>query len=163
MQRVTRDGPWFVPPAERIAVFDNDGTLWAEQPIYFELAFALDRAKAMAARDPALAKKAAFAAAVSGDPKALAALGQTDVVELVAATHAGMTTEAFMAQARAWFAKARHPTLHRPYTSLVYQPQLELLAYLRGQRLQDLHRLGAAGWSSCAPSPRRPTAYRPNR
>jgi phosphoserine phosphatase len=128
---VTTPGPRFVPPAARVAVFDNDGTLWAEQPVYFEVAFALERAKAMAAKDPALLKKPAFKAAASGDPKALAALGQKDVVELMVATHSGMTTDQFAAAAKAWFASAVHPQRHRPYVSLVYQPQIELLAYLR--------------------------------
>jgi len=128
---VTTPGPRFVPPPARVAVFDNDGTLWAEQPLYFELAFALDRAKAMAAKDPALLTKPAFRAAASGDPKALAALGQKDVVELAVASHSGMNTDQFVAAAKAWFASAVHPQRHRPYASLVYQPQLELLAYLR--------------------------------
>ena len=131
VHEVTTPGPRFTPPAARVAVFDNDGTLWAEQPVYFEVAFALDRAKAMAAKDPALLQKPAFEAAASGDPKALAALGQKDVVELMVATHSGMTTDQFAAAAKAWFASAVHPQRHRPYASLVYQPQLELLAYLR--------------------------------
>jgi phosphoglycolate phosphatase-like HAD superfamily hydrolase len=128
---VTAPGPRFVPPAARVAVFDNDGTLWAEQPLYFELAFALDRAKAMAAKDPTLLQKPAFKAAASGDPAALAALSQKDVVELAVATHSGMTTDEFTTTAKAWFASAVHPQRHRPYVSLIYRPQVELLAYLR--------------------------------
>ncbi len=128
---VTTPGPRFVAQAARVAVFDNDGTLWAEQPMYFELAFSLDRAKAMAAKDPALLKTPAFQAAASGDPKALAALSEKDVAGLAVATHSGMTTDQFAAAAKAWFASAVHPQRHRPYVTLVYQPQLELLAYLR--------------------------------
>jgi phosphoserine phosphatase len=131
VREVTTPGPRFVPPEARVAVFDNDGTLWAEQPVYFEVAFALDRAKAMAAENPALLQKPAFKAAVSGDPKALSALSQKEVVELALATHSGMTTDQFAAAARVWFASAIHPQRHRPYVSLVYQPQLELLAYLK--------------------------------
>lgn len=131
VHEVSTPGPRFVPPAGRVAVFDNDGTLWAEQPLYFELAFALDQARAMAAKDPALLAKPAFKAAASGDMARLAALSQKDVVELMAATHAGMTTDEFSAAAKHWFATAVHPQRGRPYTGLVYQPQLELLAYLR--------------------------------
>jgi phosphoserine phosphatase len=136
VQTVTRPGPGFTPPAQRIAVFDNDGTLWAEQPVYFEVAFALERARAITAKNPALAQRPAFKAALSSDLKVLAALDQKDVVELMAATHAGMTTDEFMATAKAWFAQARHPLLKRPYRSLVYQPQLDLLAYLKANGFQ---------------------------
>ncbi len=132
VQKVTQHGPGFVPSAERIATFDNDGTLWIEQPIYVELAFSLDRAREMAAHDPSLQRQPAFAAATSGDPKALAALSEKDLAGLMAMTHAGMTTDAFQTVARQWFAKARHPRFRRPYPSLTYQPQLELpFAFLR--------------------------------
>lgn len=129
---VTTPGPDFVPPAERIAVFDNDGTLWTEQPIYTEVAFSLARAAQMARADPALAAQPAFKAVLSGDPKAIAALPEKDLMQLVVATHSGVTTEAFEAAAKAWLAQARDPRFHRPYDANVYQPMLELMAYLRG-------------------------------
>lgn len=128
---VSRPGPDFVPPAQRIAVFDNDGTLWTEQPIYTEVAFSLARAARMARADPRLAADPAFKAAMSGDPKALAALPQTDLLRLVVATHSNVTTEAFTQAARAWIEQARDPRFHRPYDANVYQPMLELMAYLR--------------------------------
>lgn len=129
--RVTKEGgPDFVPPAERIAVFDNDGTLWAEQPAYFQLLFAVDRVKAMAPQRPEWKGVAAIQAAVNGDMKALAS-GETGLLEIVAASHAGMTTDEFRMVVSEWLASAQHPTLKRPYTTLVYQPMLELLRYLR--------------------------------
>jgi phosphoserine phosphatase len=127
----TPDGPQFVAPAERIAVFDNDGTLWSEQPMYFQLAFAIDRARAMVAKNPALASRPAFKAAAAGDIKALAATGEKGLLELVALTHAGNTTEEFAQVVRDWVKTARHPTLKRPYTELTYAPMRELLDYLR--------------------------------
>ena len=121
----------YVPPAERIAVFDNDGTLWSEQPAYFQLAFAIDRVRALAPKHPEWKSKQPFQGVLEGDLKAVAATGERGLLELVMATHAGMTTEEFSATVRDWVATARHPTLKRPYTELVYQPMLELLAYLR--------------------------------
>jgi phosphoglycolate phosphatase-like HAD superfamily hydrolase len=121
----------FVPPAERIADFDNDGTLWAEQPIYFQLAFALDRVKALAPKHPEWKAKAPFSAVLKGDMKALAASGEKGLLEIVAATHAGMTTDEFAQIVADWLASARRPRFKRPYTDLVYQPMLELLGYLR--------------------------------
>ena len=129
-------GKDFVPAADRIAVFDNDGTLWSEQPMYFQLAFAIDRARAMVAKNPELAKKPAMKAAAAGDMKALAATGEKGLVELVMATHAGNTADEFAQIVRDWLATARHPKLNRPYTELVYQPMLELLAYLRANGFQ---------------------------
>jgi phosphoglycolate phosphatase-like HAD superfamily hydrolase len=125
------DGPDFVPVEERIAVFDNDGTLWAEQPIYFQFAFAMDRVKAMAPRHPEWRERQPFKSVIEGDREALAASGEHGLLEIVMATHAGMTTEAFAAEVDDWLATARHPTTGRPYTEMVYQPMLELLAYLR--------------------------------
>ncbi len=124
-------GPKFVPPAERIAVFDNDGTLWAEQPMYFQLAFALDRVKALAPRHPEWNETQPFKAALESDMKTLAAGGMHGLMELVMATHAGMTTAEFEQIVREWLATAKHPKFNRPYPDLVYQPMLELLAYLR--------------------------------
>lgn len=124
-------GKGFVPPADRIAVFDNDGTLWAEQPMYVQLAFALDRVKALAPKHPEWKTTPPFAAVLAGDLPAVAASGEKGLLELVVATHAGMTTEEFAATASDWLARARHPRFDRPYTETVYQPMLELLAYLR--------------------------------
>jgi len=121
----------YVPPAERVAVFDNDGTLWSEQPAYFQLLFALDRVRALAPQHPEWKTTQPFKAALEGDMAALAAGGEHALLELVMATHAGNTTEEFRAIVRQWLATARHPKLGRPYTELVYQPMLELLGYLR--------------------------------
>jgi phosphoserine phosphatase len=130
--RVTaQGGADFVPPAERIAVFDNDGTLWAEQPAYFQLFFAIDRVKALAPQRPEWKTKQPYKAVLDGDMKALAAAGEKGLAEIVMATHAGMTTEDFAKLVGDWTASARHPRFKRPYTELVYQPMLELLAYLR--------------------------------
>jgi hypothetical protein len=121
----------FVPEEERIATFDNDGTLWSEQPAYFQLLFAIDRVKALAPEHPEWAKKQPFKAVLDGDMEALAAAGEHGLIEIVAATHAGMTTAEFEAVASDWIATAKHPTTGRPYTEMVYQPMLELLDYLR--------------------------------
>jgi phosphoglycolate phosphatase-like HAD superfamily hydrolase len=132
VRATTTDGAsTFVPPAERIAVFDNDGTLWSEQPAYFQLLFALDRIMALAPEHPEWRTKQPFKAALEGNMKVLAASGEHGLLELVMATHAGMTTEEFEAIVKEWLATARHPKFKRPYTELVYRPMLELLAYLR--------------------------------
>ena len=127
----TKGGAGFVPPAERIAVFDNDGTLWSEQPTYVQLVFALDRVRALAPTHPEWKQTMPFQAVLDGDLKAVAAGGERALMDLVMATHAGMTTDEFSTLVAGWLATARHPTLGRPYTDLVYQPMLELLAYLR--------------------------------
>jgi phosphoglycolate phosphatase-like HAD superfamily hydrolase len=128
----TRAGtPTFVPPAERIAAFDNDGTLWAEQPIYFQFAFALERVKALAPQHPEWKNKQPFKAVLEGDLETALAGGEPAIVELVMATHTGMTTDDFTRIVTDWLATARHPRFERPYTECVYQPMLELLAYLR--------------------------------
>ncbi len=130
--RVTKDGgPDYVPPAERIAVFDNDGTLWSEQPMYFQLAFAIDRIATLAKDHPEWREKQPFKGVLEGDLKAVAASGEHGLLEIVAATHAGMSTEEFAGIVDSWLASAQHPKLKRPYTVLVYQPMLELLSYLR--------------------------------
>jgi hypothetical protein len=126
-----RTGKDFVPEPERVAVFDNDGTLWTEQPAYVQLMFAIDRARAMAAANPQLKSRAPFAAAVDGDMKRLAAGGERGLMQLVMVTHAGMTSDEFTRIVKEWLAGARHPTLKRRYTDLVYQPMLEVLAYFR--------------------------------
>jgi hypothetical protein len=130
--RVTRQGgPDFVPPAERIAVFDNDGTLLCEHPMYVQLAFALDRVKAFAPQHPEWNDKQPFKAALEGDMTTLAASGERGLGELITVTHAGMTNVEFAKIVTDWLARARDPRFKRPYTELVYQPMLELLAYLR--------------------------------
>ena len=130
--RVSKQGsPDFVPPAERIATFDNDGCLWAEQPMYFQLLFTLDRVRAFAPHHPEWKNQEPFASLLNGDVKAALAGGERALMELVMATHAGMTTEEFATVVKDWIATARHPTTRRPYTEMVYQPMLELLSYLR--------------------------------
>ncbi len=124
-------GPDFVPVPERIAVFDNDGTLWSEKPLYFQLIFAMDRVKELAGDHPEWKTTQPFQAVLENDTKALAASGEHGIVELVLATHAGMTTDEFEAIAKDWIGKARHPRFDRPYNDLVFQPILELLDYLR--------------------------------
>jgi hypothetical protein len=124
-------GSDFVPVGQRIAIFDNDDTLWAEQPIYFQIAFAMDRVKALAAQHPGWRHTEPFEAVIEGDLKTLAALGEKGFLQIMAATHTGMTTDEFSGIVADWLAKARHPRFHRPYTELAYQPMLELLAYLR--------------------------------
>ena len=126
-----KGGTAFIPPAERFAVFDNDGTLWIEQPMYVQLAFALDRIKTLAPAHPEWKNKQPFKAAVEGDLKTVAAGGEHALLELIMATHAGMTTDAFAQTVEDWLATAKHPRFNRSYTELVYQPMLELLAYLR--------------------------------
>jgi phosphoglycolate phosphatase-like HAD superfamily hydrolase len=130
--RVTKEGgPDFVRPAERIATFDNDGTLWAEQPLYFQFIFALDRVKALAPQHPEWKDKEPFASLIKGDTKAALARGEPAIVEVIAATHAGITTEEFEKTVRDWLATARHPATKQPFTRMAYQPMLELLDYLR--------------------------------
>ena len=130
--RVTEPGsPDFVPPPERIATFDNDGTLWAEQPLYFQLFFALDRVKALAPEHPEWQTTEPFASLLKGDAQGALAGGEHAMLEIVMQTHAGMTTGQFGQIVKDWIATARHPTTGRPYTAMVYQPMLELLAYLR--------------------------------
>jgi phosphoglycolate phosphatase-like HAD superfamily hydrolase len=132
VEKVTTEGsPDFVPPAERIATFDNDGTLWPSHPMYTQLAFALDRIKELAPQHPEWKTQQPFKAVLDNDLEALAAAGEKGLVELVMASHAGMSTAEFESIVKDWFAKARHPRFKRPYTELAYQPMLELLAYLR--------------------------------
>jgi hypothetical protein len=132
VEKVTKEGgPDFVPIADRVATFDNDGTLWSEQPVYFQVAFALDRVKALAPKHPEWKDREPFKAVLAGDLKAALAGGEKAVIEIMAATHAGMTTDEFDQLVRGWVQTARHPKFDRPYTDLVYQPMLEVLAYLR--------------------------------
>jgi hypothetical protein len=127
----TETSPRYVPPAERIATFDNDGTLWVEHPMYTQLAFALDRVKALAPKHPDWKTRQPFKAVLDNDLEALATAGEKGTVELVMASHAGMSTAEFEKIVTDWFEKARHPRYKKRYTELAYQPMLELLAYLR--------------------------------
>ena len=130
--RVTKSGsPDFVPVPERIATFDNDGTLWSEQPVYFQVAFALDRVRALAPQHPEWRQKQPYKGILEGDMKALAASGEKGLLEVIAVTHVGNTTEEFEKIVKDWVATARHPKTKRFYTEMVYQPMLELLTYLR--------------------------------
>jgi phosphoglycolate phosphatase-like HAD superfamily hydrolase len=127
----TQGGPGYVSPADRIATFDNDGTLWAEQPMYFQFLFAIDRVKALASQQPQWKDKEPFASILRGDVRSALSDGEHALVEIVHATHAGMTTDEFQDVVKNWVATARHPKFERPYTDVVYQPMLELLSYLR--------------------------------
>ena len=132
VEKVTREGSSdFVPVSERIATFDNDGTLWAEQPMYFQGLFALDRVKALAPQHPEWKTTEPFASLLKGDLKTAFAGGERAMMQIVMATHAGMSTDEFERIVTDWIATARHPTTQKPYTEMVYQPMLELLAYLR--------------------------------
>jgi hypothetical protein len=130
--KVTKEsGKDFVPVAERMATFDNDGTLWCEYPIPVQLAFALDRVKTLAPKHPEWKEKQPFKAVLDDDMKAVFASGERGLLELMTASHAGMTTEEFEIIVKDWIATARHPRFKKPYTECAYQPMLELLAHLR--------------------------------
>ena len=132
VEKVTKEGTSdFVPIPQRIATFDNDGTLWAEQPMYFQFLFVLDRVKALAPQHPEWREKEPFASVLKGDLKGALGGGEKAMLEMLAATHTGMTTEEFEKVVTDWIANAKHPKTGRPYTEMVYQPMLELLAYLR--------------------------------
>jgi phosphoglycolate phosphatase-like HAD superfamily hydrolase len=132
VERVTRAGSSdFVAPAERVAVFDNDGTLWAEQPAYFQLLFAIDRVRALGPTHPEWKTQEPFASLLKGDTAAALKSGDHAILEIVAASHAGVSTDAFQAIVKDWLATARHPTTHRPYPEMIYQPMLAVLSYLR--------------------------------
>jgi len=132
VEKVTKEGSAdFVPPNERIATFDNDGTLWCEQPMYFQFFFALDRVKALAPQHPEWKTKEPFASLLKGDAKGALAGGEKAILEIIMATHSGMTITEFEKLVADWIATAQHPKFKRPYTECVYQPMLELLAYLR--------------------------------
>jgi phosphoglycolate phosphatase-like HAD superfamily hydrolase len=129
-------GEEFVPPLDRIAVFDNDGTLWSEKPFYFQLFFALDRVRALAARHPEWHEQQPFKAVLQDDMDGLLAGGLKAIIEILVATHGGNTSDEFEQIVLDWIASARHPTTGRPYTEMVYQPMLELLAYLRAKEFR---------------------------
>jgi hypothetical protein len=126
-----KSSPNYVPPAQRIATFDNDGTLWCEQPMYFQGFFMFDRVKALALQHPEWKEKQPFKAVLENDMKALIASGEKGAMEIVMATHAGITTEEFEKIVKDWVATARHPRFNRPFTDLIFQPMLELLVYFR--------------------------------
>jgi phosphoserine phosphatase len=132
VDQVTKKGsPDFVPVAERIAVFDNDGTLWAEQPVYFQACFIFDRIKVLAPQHPEWQEKEPFASVLKGDVKSALSGGEKALLEMAMATHVGMTTEEFEQIVTDWITTAKHPKRGRLYTEMVYQPMLEVLAYLR--------------------------------
>ncbi len=132
VESVTKQGsPDFVPVPERIATFDNDGTLWAEQPIYTQLFFLIDRVKTLAPQHPEWKSQEPFASVLKGDLHGVTAGGEAGVVALLTATHSGMTTDQFSRTVSDWIATAKHPKTGQPFTAMVYQPMLELLAYMR--------------------------------
>ena len=134
---VTKEGgPDYVKPELRIATIDNDGTLWVEQPMYTQLAFALDRVKVLAPQHPEWKTTQPFKAVLDGDVEALAASGEKGMVEIIAATHSGMSTDDFLKIVGDWLATAKHPRFKRLYTELVYQPMIELLVYLRANQFK---------------------------
>lgn len=127
----SKRSPDFVPEAERIAVFDNDGTLWAEQPVYFQLSFALDRIKTLAPQHPEWKTTEPFASVLKNDLKGVMASGEAGLMKLIAASHANTTAEEFAKSVSDWLATAKHPKTGQPYNKMIYQPMLELLNYLR--------------------------------
>ncbi len=130
--QVTTSGlPTYVAPADRVATFDNDGTLWSEQPIYFQFQFALDRVKALAPQHPEWATTEPFNHLLAGDMKAFLAGGEKSLMAVMAVAHSGMTTDEFQAIVKDWFATARHPKTGLPYNKMTFQPMVEVLAYLR--------------------------------
>lgn len=131
VEKITTAGPDFVPPAERIATFDNDGCLWAEQPMYFQALYIFDRIKQLAPQHPEWKDQEPFASVLKGDLKSALAGGEKGLLEMAMATHAGLTSEEFEAAVTHWLATAKHPSTGKHYTEMVYQPMLELLAYLR--------------------------------
>ncbi len=133
---VDENGTAFIPVEERIATFDNDGTLWSEQPIYFQLFFVIDRIKEMAVEHPEWDTLAPFSYALNDDLKGIAGSGMEGLMTLLMATHTGMTQADFEAEVKAWGETAMHPTKNKHYTELVYQPMLELLAYLQANEFK---------------------------
>ena len=137
VRKVTKHGsPEFVPVVDRIAVFDNDGTLWAEQPLYFQFLFAIDRVKVLAPQHPEWQGKEPFKSLLAGNLKNALAGGEPALLEIIAATHAGMTTDEFNKIVKDWVATAVHPTTKRPYTQMTYQPMMEVLEYLRAHEFR---------------------------
>jgi phosphoglycolate phosphatase-like HAD superfamily hydrolase len=131
--RATTDkaGPQYVPPEQRIATFDQDGTLWVEHPMYTQVVYCLERVAVLAKEKPELKDVEPFKTVLSGDREAIAKLSMKDLEEILAATLSGMTVDDFSAEVKKWLATAKHPRYKRPYTELVYQPMLEVMQYLR--------------------------------
>ena len=127
----TSGSPRFVAPAERIATFDQDGTLWVEQPIYTQVVYCLDKVPDLVKKKPALANEEPFKTVLSGNREAIAKLSMADLEKILAATLSGMTVEQFQAEAKQWIASAKHPRWNRPYTALTYQPMRDVMEYLR--------------------------------
>ncbi|MDX0444940.1 haloacid dehalogenase-like hydrolase [Sinorhizobium medicae] len=132
----TEGGPDFVEPADRVAVFDNDGTLWGEQPMYVQLAFALDRVKQLAPQHSEWQTTEPFKSVLAGDMAGVAASGERGLLELVAATHAGMSTEEFEKIVSDWMESARHPASGKPYTAHIFKPMVELIDYLKSNQFE---------------------------
>ncbi len=146
VRKVTKHGsPEFVPVVDRIAVFDNDGTLWAEQPLYFQFLFAIDRVKVLAPQHPEWQGKEPFKSLLAGNLKNALVGGEPALLEIIAATHAGMTTDEFNKIVKDWVATAVHPTTKRPYTQMTYQPMMEVARIPARARVQDVHRLRRRG------------------
>jgi hypothetical protein len=163
VERVTKQGsPDLVPEAERIATFDNDGTLWAEQPIYFQLAFALDRVKVLAEQHLEWKDKEPFASLLKGDLKGALAGGEAAIFQIVTVTHSGVTTVEFEKISRDWITTAKHPQTGKLCAEMVYQPMLELLAYLRGNGFKTFI-VSGGGIDFIGSSPSGSTAFRPSR
>ncbi len=137
VEKVTKEGgPDFVVPELRIATFDNDGTLWCEQPMYFQVLFAFDRIKETAKQHPEWKDQEPYKFVLDGDIKALAAHGEKSLLEIISSTHSGMTVEEFHKIVRQWMHTARHPRFHRPYDTCIYQPMVEVLKYLRANEFR---------------------------
>jgi phosphoglycolate phosphatase-like HAD superfamily hydrolase len=134
--KITTQGKDFVAVPERIATFDNDGTLWAEQPMYFQFLFAIDRVKEMAPEHPDWKDKEPFASILKGDLKTALAGGEHSAAEIIAATHSGITTEQFQDVVKKWLSTSKHPKFNQPYNQVVYQPMLELMKYLRANNFK---------------------------
>ncbi|MEZ4739844.1 MAG: haloacid dehalogenase-like hydrolase [Flavobacteriales bacterium] len=163
VQRTTTEGSAeFVAVPDRIATFDNDGCLWAEQPMYFQLFFAIDRIKALAPEHPEWKTKEPFASVLKDDTGKALAGGERAILELVMASHTGMSTEEFTTIVKNWLATAKHPKTGKAFTDMTYQPMKELLAFLRDHSYKTFIVSGVAS-SSCAPGPKRCTAPRLNR
>jgi hypothetical protein len=135
----------FVPPEDRIAEFDQDGTLWVEHPLYTQFVYCLDRVGVLARENPGLKEREPFKTVLSGDSAAIAKLSDEDLFEIVLTTQSGMTVEAFAADVRTWLASARDPRWKRPYTDLIYQPMLEVLRYFRAHGYQTFIATGGSG------------------
>jgi hypothetical protein len=159
---IDRSSPSYVFPEDRIAVFDQDGTLWVEHPMYTQVVYCLERVPAVAAKRPELRNAEPFKTVLSGNREAIAKLSMRDLEKILAATLTGMSVEEFNAEAKRWMETAKHPRWNRPYTELIYQPMLEVLRYLRDNAYKT-YIVTAAARTSCACTRKRSTASRPSR